>query len=155
MPPTVCLLIRHIAESQSVASAGVVQVDRVLAFSALTQRDLEAIFGLLLESQNQQRRRRHYQLALPRHERLLLQWDGAVLAALARDPRAGGYSGAFARHGAAKCLEVLEQALDELEAVQCGDDDHVYVLRAPAAPRQPLRISCKAAEQRPVRGAEL
>lgn len=122
-----------------------VQVDRVLAFSALRQADIEAIFELLLMSENKQRRKRQFQLSLPQHERLLLRWDQRVLTALAQSPLTGGYSGAFARHGAAKCLEVLEQALDDLEGVECPDQHHEYMLQAPAKAGQPLHISCKAA----------
>jgi hypothetical protein len=103
-------------------------VDRVLAFTALTQRDIQDVFALLLAMENRLRRRRQYQLALPQHERLPLRWDHQVLAALAQNKLGGGYSAGFARQGAAKCLEVLEQLLDDLALVECPDREHAYRL---------------------------
>jgi hypothetical protein len=104
-------------------------VDRFLAFGALSQDDIKAVFQLLLVSENALRAKiRQYQLALPRHERLRLLWDSSVVEALAESKMGGGYAAGYAKHGASKCLEVLEQLLDTLSETECPHDFDHYLL---------------------------
>ena len=117
----------------------------MLAFSALTERDIQSVFDLLLTMENRMRHRRRYQPALPQYERLLLVWDVKVLAALARDELGGGFSGGFARQGAAKCREVLEQTLDVLADVQCPGEQYAYRLQAAKGGGGGVHVACEAA----------
>jgi hypothetical protein len=63
--------------------------------------------------------------SMPLHERLQLDWDEGVTSELASREMLGGYSGGFARQGASKCTEVMEQVLDLLEHVECPSPTEV------------------------------
>jgi hypothetical protein len=70
----------------------------------------------------QMRENRKYAYSLPLYERLPLVWDESVTAELAAREMLGGYSGGYARQGASKCVEVVEQLLDLLEDAPCEQD---------------------------------
>ena len=123
------------------------QVDRVLAFTALAQADIAHIFELLFISENGVRARKRYQLALPQHERLPLRWDVKVTRALALNKQNGGYSGGFANQGAAKCVEVFEQLLDDLISMECPDNRYAYRLRGTGSTH--ISIECEVVESGP------
>lgn len=70
----------------------------------------------------QVRKQNMHAYSMPLHDRLQLEWDEGVTSELASRQMLGGYSGGFARQGASKCTEAVEQMLDLLEAVQCPSD---------------------------------
>lgn len=69
-------------------------------------------------------------------------WDASVPAALAAHTLLGGYAAGFAMQGGSKCVEVLEQVLDELEPVQCEKDDFRYLLSVPEGGAEDIQIVC-------------
>lgn len=109
-------------------STDLVQVDRILAFGALAKYDVEAIFELLLQTENKQRRKRAFQLSLPRHERLLLSWDKLVTKHLSESELLGGYVSGYAKQGASKCNEAVGQLLSSLSTVDCMGEQFQYRL---------------------------
>ena len=70
----------------------------------------------------QDRLRNKFAYSMPLHERLQLEWDADVTSELASRQMLGGYSGGFARQGASKCTEAVEQMIDLLETVECPSD---------------------------------
>lgn len=114
-----------------------------MAFTPLLLEDIKEVFNLLLSAEQEQRRRRRYQPARPRHERLPLRWDGAALAALASDASLGGFSAGYARLGASKCEQALQYQLFKLSRHECPSDDHVYQLSSSKG-TDVLLVSCIA-----------
>lgn len=107
------------------------QVDRFIAYNAMSQRDIEHVFAQLLALENRQREERRYRFGAPLHERLPIAWDHNVLTHLAQHGMVGGYSSGFARQGASKCGEVLEQVFDLFADVPCETPDGRFRLRRP------------------------
>lgn len=96
----------------------------------MSHRDIEQVFQQLLHLENRQREERRFRF-LPLHERLPIAWDAAVLQHLAQHGMVGGYSSGFARQGASKCGEVLEQVFDLFADVPCDSADSRFRLRRP------------------------
>jgi hypothetical protein len=105
------------------------QMDETVEYTPITADDIKQVFRLLLAQENMLRKRRQYQMALPRHKRLGLLWDETAVNALALDPHIGGFSAGFARLGASKCEQTLQYWLHRLEMEpQCPGDDYEYRL---------------------------
>lgn len=80
---------------------------------------------------------------MPLQYRLPLEWDEGVTSELASRQMLGGYSGGFARQGASKCNEAVEQMLDLLESVECPSDNiwQTYRIRQGDAREEQRRSS--------------
>lgn len=129
--------------SLTVSTGATLQVDRILPFTPLGVEDIQQVFRLLLTAEQEQRRRRRYQPARPRHERLPLRWDDAALAALANDATLGGFSARYARLGASKCEQALQYQLFRLSRHECPSDSYAYELSG-SKQRDALLVSCVA-----------
>lgn len=127
-------------------------MDRFIAFNAMAATDIERVFQQLLFLENRIREERRYRFSLPLHERLPIVWDRAVLTHLAQHGMVGGYSSGFARQGASKCGEVLEQVLDLFAEVPCEHVDSRFRLTRPRAPSRPslhpdISIACELSDK--------
>lgn len=130
------------------------QVDRFIAYNAMAQHDIEQVFAQLLALENRQREERRYRFSAPLHERLPIAWDRAVLTHLAQHGMVGGYSSGFARQGASKCGEVLEQVFDLFAEVPCEHIDSRFRLRRRRSPstsrvHPDIDIACEVHERSP------
>lgn len=89
----------------------------------------------------QARSKNKYAYSMPLHDRLQLEWDEDVTSELASRQMLGGYSGGFARQGASKCTEAVEQMLDLLENVECPGESPLQTYRIRKGPAAEQRRS--------------
>lgn len=120
----------------------------------MAQRDIEQVFQQLLHLENRRREERRFRFTLPLHERLPITWDDSVLSHLAQHGMVGGYSSGFARQGASKCGEVLEQVFDLFGEVPCEDVNSRFRLAQPrgrklSAVHPDIDIICETFERAP------
>ena len=116
-------VIGHTSHMVGVAEAGFV-VEALSSFVVCEAGTVlvRVLHGIMAVSLLQDRQKNSFAFSMPLHDRLQLEWDAEVTAELASRQMLGGYSGGFARQGASKCTEAVEQMIDLLETVECPSD---------------------------------